>query len=184
MGLSDEVVYSLSDILFSGVLERFPNLKIVSAENEIGWLPFWVHMADQWWGRYKDSRKNELTMPPSAYYKRQIFATFLEDPVGVHCASLPQVGYDNLMWGNDYPHGSSTWPHSRKVIDRVLAGVSAANRAKLVRENCARLYDLKLPAATTPTSAAPWQHGLCSKDGKAAGVDSQAGTLVGRACFL
>jgi len=46
MGLSDEVVYSLSDILFSGVLERFPNLKIVSAENEIGWLPFWVHMAD------------------------------------------------------------------------------------------------------------------------------------------
>ena len=145
MGLSDEVVYSLTDIVFSGVLERFPRLKIVSAENEVGWIPFWLHMADQWWGRYRDSHRNELTMPPSEYYKRNIFATFLEDPIGVHCAQLPLVGYDNLMWGNDYPHGSSTWPNSHKVIDRIMTGVAEADRRKMLSANCARLYGLKLP---------------------------------------
>ena len=144
MGLSDEVVYSLTDIVFSGVLERFPDLKIISAENEVGWIPFWLHMADQWWSRYRTSHQNELTMLPSDYYKRQVFATFLEDPIGVHCAQLPLVGYDNLMWGNDYPHGSSTWPNSRKVIDRIMTGVSPVNRRKMLSDNCARLYRIEL----------------------------------------
>jgi predicted TIM-barrel fold metal-dependent hydrolase len=145
MSLPDEVVYSFTDIVFSGVLERFPKLNLVSAENEIGWIPFWLHMADQWWGRYNASQKNELTMPPSEYYKRQIYATFLEDPIGVHCAQLPLVGYGNLMWGNDYPHGSSTWPNSRKVIDRVMASAPSAERQKMLTDTCARIYGLKVP---------------------------------------
>lgn len=145
MSLSDEVVYSFTDIVFSGVLERFPKLKLVSAENEVGWIPFWLHMADQWWNRYRKSHQNELTMQPSDYFKRQMFATFLEDPIGVHCAQLPLVGYDNLMWGSDYPHGSSTWPNSLKVIDRIMPGVNEANRQKMLTDNCARLYGIKVP---------------------------------------
>jgi predicted TIM-barrel fold metal-dependent hydrolase len=147
MSLSDEVIYSFTDIVFSGVLERFPKLKLVSAENEVGWIPFWLHMADQWWNRYRKSYQNELTMQPSDYFKRQIYATFLEDPIGVHCAQLPLVGYDNLVWGSDYPHGSSTWPNSLKVIDRIMPGVSEANRRKMLTDNCARLYGLTVPAS-------------------------------------
>ena len=145
MSLSDEVVYSFTDIVFSGVLERFPKLKLVSAENEVGWIPFWLHMADQWWNRYRKAQANELTMQPSDYFKRQMYATFLEDPIGVHCAQLPLVGYDNLMWGSDYPHGSSTWPYSLKVIDRIMPGVNEANRQKMLTDNCARLYGIKVP---------------------------------------
>ncbi|MBM3347179.1 MAG: amidohydrolase [Betaproteobacteria bacterium] len=147
MSLSDEVVYSFTDIVFSGVLERFPKLKLVSAENEVGWIPFWLHMADQWWNRYKKSHPNELTMQPSDYFKRQMYATFLEDPIGVHCAQLPLVGYDNLMWGSDYPHGSSTWPNSLKVIDRIMPGVNQANRRKMLTDNCAKLYGLRVAEA-------------------------------------
>ena len=153
MSLSDEVVYSFTDIVFSGVLERFPKLKLVSAENEVGWIPFWLHMADQWWNRYRKSHKNELTMQPSDYFKRQIYATFLEDPSGVHCAQLPLVGYDNLMWGSDYPHGSSTWPNSLKVIDKIMPGVSEANRQKMLTDNCARLYGLTVPANVASKAA-------------------------------
>lgn len=145
MELHEEVVHSLTDIVFSGVLERFPRLKIVSAENEIGWIGFWLHMADLWWNRYRASFDTELTMAPSGYYKRQIYATFLEDPIGIHDAALPLMGYGNLMWGNDYPHGSSTWPNSRQVIDTVLAGVPAEARAAIVRDTCVELFGLKLP---------------------------------------
>ena len=124
MTLSDEVIYSFTDIVFSGV-------------------------ADQWWNRYRKSHKNELTMQPSDYFKRQIYATFLEDPIGVHCAQLPLVGFDNLIWGSDYPHGSSTWPNSLKVIDQIMPGVSQANRDKMLTENCARLYGLTVPATAS-----------------------------------
>ena len=153
MSLSDEVVYSFTDIVFSGVLERFPKLKLVSAENEVGWIPFWLHMADQWWNRYRKSHQNELTMQPSDYFKRQIYATFLEDPIGVHCAQLPLVGFDNLTWGSDYPHGSSTWPNSLKVIDKIMPGVSQANRQKMLTDNCARLYGLTVPASVASKAA-------------------------------
>jgi hypothetical protein len=50
------------------------------------------------------------------------------------------------MWSNDYPHPNSTWPNSRRVIERDLGHLSEETRAKLVRENVARLYDIKIPA--------------------------------------
>ena len=49
------------------------------------------------------------------------------------------------MWSSDYPHGNSTWPNSRKIIARDLAHLSPDVRAKIVRENVARLYNLKVP---------------------------------------
>ena len=49
------------------------------------------------------------------------------------------------MWSNDYPHPNSTWPHSREVIERDLGHLPADARAKLVRENVVKLYNMKLP---------------------------------------
>ena len=63
------------------------------------------------------------------------------------------MGYDNLMWGNDYPHGSSTWPNSHKVIDRIMPGVSEANRQKMLVDNCAKLYGLDLSQQTARAAA-------------------------------
>jgi predicted TIM-barrel fold metal-dependent hydrolase len=84
-------------------------------------------------------------MEPSAYFYRQVYATFFNDAVGGHAFSW--WGLDNCMWSNDYPHPNSTWPNSRQVIERDLGHLSPDARSKLVRENVARLYNLAVPAA-------------------------------------
>jgi predicted TIM-barrel fold metal-dependent hydrolase len=63
---------------------------------------------------------------------------------GAH--NLSWWGHDICMWSNDFPHLNSTWPNSRKVIERDLGALARDVQAKLVRENCVRLYNMRVPA--------------------------------------
>ena len=81
-----------------------------------------------------------LPIMPSEYIKRQIFATFLEDPVAPVAIKL--FGEDNYLWGSDFPHTDSTWPKSREVIAKDFAGVPDAVARKITFDNAARLYGL------------------------------------------
>ena len=47
------------------------------------------------------------------------------------------------MWGSDYPHTESTWPNLRKVLGRVLAGVSEEEQRKMTFHNAARLFNIR-----------------------------------------
>jgi len=141
--LGDEVKRSLTVLVFSGVLERFPRLKIVSAENEVSWLPFVIQRWDQTFHHYRHLYPSPLKMRPSEYFSRQIYATFIDDAFGVR--NRHQVGIDHLMWSSDYPHTQSTWPHSQQIIARDFADVPDDEKLKIVRQNVIRLYDLELP---------------------------------------
>ncbi len=137
---------AIAQIISSGVLERFPRLKIVLVENEVSWLPFVLSQWDRYaaTGRYKST----MTMPPSKYFERQVYATFFNDPPVRYL--LDEWGADNCMWSNDFPHRNSTWPKSREVIARDMGHFPDALRRKLLSDNVARLYDLpvaKLMAA-------------------------------------
>jgi predicted TIM-barrel fold metal-dependent hydrolase len=139
---ADEVKRSLTVFIFSGVLERFPGLKLVSAENNVGWLPYVVQAWDRAYetSRYMDS--SPLKLKPSAYFHRQVYATYIDDPVGV--ADRHQIGIDNIMWSSDYPHTASTWPHSQDIVARDFKDVPAEEKWKIVRENVTKLYELDL----------------------------------------
>jgi predicted TIM-barrel fold metal-dependent hydrolase len=136
--LCHEVQRTLVVLIFSGVLERFPHLKLVSAENEVGWVPFFLQKLDQAQEEYRYLYPNPLKLTPTEYFRRQIFATFIDDRVGV--ASREFIGVENIMWSSDYPHTVSTWPHSREVVERDFKGVPEKERRQIVRENAARLY--------------------------------------------
>lgn len=140
--LSHEVQRSLTVLIFSGVLERFPHLKFVSAENEVGWLTFFLQKLDQAQEEYRYLYPTALKLKPSEYFHRQVFATFIDDAVGV--ATRQFIGVDNIMWSSDYPHTVSTWPHSQEVVARDLQGVPEAETRKIVWENAARLYGFDL----------------------------------------
>ena len=142
---------ALYDLIFSGVLERFPRLKVVLVENEIGWIPFLLEQWDYYFKRHGVDRPGlALKRLPSEYFHEQVYATFFNDAVGGHMLSW--WGADNCMWSNDYPHGNSTWPHSREVVARDMGGLPADTRAKLLRENVARLYDISIPAPVEATA--------------------------------
>jgi uncharacterized protein len=140
MGLIFEVQRSLTSIVIGGVLERFPKLKIVSAENDVGWLPHFMYRIDHAYDKFS-AMLEPLPMRPSEYIRRQVWATFLDDPVGP--ATYHLFGESNYMWGSDFPHTDSTWPNSRQVIQRDFTGVPEAITRKIVFENAARFYRLE-----------------------------------------
>jgi predicted TIM-barrel fold metal-dependent hydrolase len=139
-----EAADAVFDLIFYGVLHRFPRLKFVVVENEIGWIPFYLQQWDYYYRRFSKSHALPIDREPSEYFYRQVFATFFNDAVGGH--ALSWWGADTCMWSNDFPHPNSTWPNSRDVIARDLSHVSTDVRAKLVRENVVGLYGLKVPA--------------------------------------
>jgi len=136
--LSHEVEKSFSVLIFSGVLDRFPGLQIVSAENNIGWLPYYLQRMDRAFERQRISAGFTNKLKPSEYFQRQMWATYIDDYVGV--ANRHFIGVDKLMWSSDYPHQASTWPHSQDVVARDFKDASPEDRFKITRANAARLY--------------------------------------------
>jgi predicted TIM-barrel fold metal-dependent hydrolase len=105
----------------SGVLERHPQLHVVLVEVNAGWLAWTMSTLDTYSQAHSHWTKPKLAEPPSAYIRRQVHATFQDDPVAI--ANRELTGVDCLLWGNDYPHPESTYPHSDRVLDRLLEGV-------------------------------------------------------------
>ena len=137
-----EITDAFFELIFYGVLDRYPSLKFVSVENEVGWLPFMLQQWDYYYRRFRGVNPPPIDKDPSEYFYRQIFATFFRDTVGGH--NLEWWGSDNCMWSNDYPHGNSTWPESRKYIERNLGHLPEEIRVKLLCANVAKLYDIEI----------------------------------------
>jgi predicted TIM-barrel fold metal-dependent hydrolase len=139
--LTVEVQQTFCDMITKGVLERFPKLKLVSAENDTGWLPHFMYRMDHSWDKFRTlGNYPALPLKPSEYMKRQLWATFLDDPVGP--ATYDFFGTDNYMWASDFPHSDSTWPRSREVIKADFAKVPEDVTRKIVFDNAAKLYHL------------------------------------------
>ncbi|HEV3111788.1 MAG TPA: amidohydrolase family protein [Candidatus Binataceae bacterium] len=129
---------ALVTVMFGGVFELFPRLKFVSVEGNIGWLGYFLERADRIYKRHRYWTRLELPNPPSEYFHRQCYATFIEDKIGMRLRDV--IGVDNLMWSSDYPHTDTTWPHSMNYIEDTMAGVPPDERRKMARDNAARLY--------------------------------------------
>ncbi|PYM16622.1 MAG: amidohydrolase [Candidatus Rokuibacteriota bacterium] len=136
--LSHEVERSFSVLIFSGVLDRFPTLQIVSAENNCGWIPYYLQRMDRTFERTRYAAGFKIKLPPSEYFRRQMHCTYIDDYVGV--ANRHFIGVDRMMWSSDYPHQASSWPHSRDVVARDFKDASDEERRKITRENVAKLY--------------------------------------------
>jgi predicted TIM-barrel fold metal-dependent hydrolase len=135
---------SMSDFLFSGVLVRFPELRLAYSEGQIGWIPYILERADTVWQEHRawGGVRDLIPEPPSTYYYRQIYGCFFRDRHGV--ASIDVVGVDNTTFETDYPHTDSTWPDTLKVAQELTAGLSPEVIRKLMRGNAIRMLSLDL----------------------------------------
>ncbi len=131
---------TVSDLICQGVAHRFPNLKFVCAEWNTGWLAHWLERLDHAFYRSRGAAVAELDLKPIEYWRRQFYATFEDDRVGV--MSRDMIGVNTLMFGNDYPHHDSIWPHSQEVLDDIFDGVPAKDRHAMTVGNLAELYGL------------------------------------------
>jgi predicted TIM-barrel fold metal-dependent hydrolase len=134
---------TLFDIVFGGTLARYPKLKLVYVENEVGWIPFYAHEWDKYFVRHSPKAPLPyMKKLPGEYIKEQVYATFFSDPAGGRM--MDWFGEDNFMWSSDYPHAASTWPHSRQVIADELGHLPKNVIDKVVRTNVIDLYHLKI----------------------------------------
>lgn len=140
MRLPQEVQRTLSTMVFGGVLERFPRLKLISAECDVSWIPHFIYRLDHAYERLRHVEKLSLSMVPSEYVKRQVYATFQFETMRKDL--VEQYPADNMMWSSDYPHTDSPWPRSRQYIAEAFAGIPEAEVQKIVGGNVTRLYGI------------------------------------------
>ena len=136
---------SLGHLIFTGVFERYPRLRVGSVEHEPSWAPHFLARLDYTYtqrarrpGRYRF----RSDMLPSDFFRRNVFLSFQEDALGIRDRTL--IGVDTLMWGSDYPHTETTFPRSRQILEQILAGVPEEERRQIICTNVATLYHFDL----------------------------------------
>ncbi len=143
---------SLIDFLFSGVLVRHPNLQLLYAEAQIGWIPYVLERIDDVWETHRGWSESQkyVSDKPSQYYYRQVTSCFFKDTVGVQ--NLDLVGQKNIAFETDYPHQDSTWPNTHQVAKELFGHLDDDAVFDIVRGNAIRLLDLELGDGSGPRS--------------------------------
>ncbi len=141
-----EIITTVYDIIFSGVFERHPKLKVAIVEAEIGWAPFVLQQWDYYYKRFTKPGHPEneflISRLPSEIFEDHMYLTFMDDAVGG--GLLQNWGDRNCMWSSDYPHANMTWPNSRAFIARQVGDLSPEKQKRVLSQNCIDLYGLKL----------------------------------------
>ncbi len=127
------------NLIFSGVADRYPRLKWVSAETGLGWVPYVLEGCDYEWERRHLWTEGVRTRP-SDIFRRQVYVNFFFETANVPLRH--RIGIDNIMWESDYPHTASNYPHSREYVERALATVPEEERQKMLFQNAMRVYRL------------------------------------------
>jgi len=133
---------SIASLIFTGVVERYPRLRFVIVESDVGWLAHLLSRMDRAFERKAPRWGSVLEsgLRPSDLFRRQFSCVLTDDRAAILAREI--TGSEILMWGSDYPHNDSSWPDSAKVLDAVLAGVSPGERRQIVHDNAARLYGI------------------------------------------
>ena len=135
------VRYSLGSMVFAGVFDKFPGLRIGSVEHEAAWIPHWLKQMDFTYLErpvFTKGWRSKEGLLPSDYWKRNMFVEFMEDDLGVQLRD--RIGVENMLWGSDYPHAEATFPRSQQFLQRMFAGVPEADLRKITSENAAQMF--------------------------------------------
>jgi predicted TIM-barrel fold metal-dependent hydrolase len=145
-------LWTVAQMMVTGVFDRFPELRIYFAETNAGWLPLALEQLDENYKLYEHTLPNKLAMLPSEYLAKHVLLGFVIDKVIVR--DFDRVPVDNLMWGSDFPHSVNTYPNSRQWLDEAFADVDPAIRRKICVDTPASFFHLDPSAKLTPTPGA------------------------------
>lgn len=129
----------LPNVIFSGVLDRYPSLKWVCAETGLGWVNYILEGCDHEWER-RHLWTEGITSKPSDLFHRQMYVDFWYEQAGIQLRH--EIGMDNIMWEADFPHSTATYPESWEFVNRTLEGVPQKEREQLQYGNAVKLYKL------------------------------------------
>ena len=135
----------IANFIYSGLLDRYPRLKVVSVESGVGWIPFILDALDY---QAEENNVDHLSMKPSDYFRRQIYACFWFESQREFLHDVDRLGVDNCMFETDFPHPTCLYPQPLNGIAEVFSqhDVPWDVRVKLLSGNAAKVYNIDLPA--------------------------------------
>ncbi|HUU42811.1 MAG TPA: amidohydrolase family protein [Planctomycetota bacterium] len=132
-------MHAATDLLWSQVLRKFPDLQFALSEGGTGWLPYWLERIDYVYQQHRFWTGQDFgDKLPSQVAREHFSFCYISDRVGID--DRDKIGVDSMTWECDYPHSDSTWPLSPEAVAKQLEGVPADEVAKLTHENAMRIY--------------------------------------------
>ena len=134
---------SMLEFILSGVFVRFPRLKIMYAEHQVGWMPFVLERADKLWEQRGDTKwGSSLPTEPSSYVRDHVYSSIFDDETGLK--NREAIGMDQILFETDYPHGDGTFPISQEVLGTLAkrAELTDEETYKFARGNAIRAFGL------------------------------------------
>jgi len=141
------IVQAAADVLWSRVLQKFPDLRLALSEGGIGWIPYFLERVDYVYKNHSAWTGHDLGMLPSELFKERIVTCFIDDAVGVETRS--HLNLEMITWECDYPHSDSTWPESPELLSKALVGVPDNEIDKMTHLNAMRIFQFD-PFAVRP----------------------------------
>jgi uncharacterized protein len=129
------------NIICSGMLDRFPELKIVSVESGTGWIPFILEALDYEMAENAPQLRERLSLSPTEFFKRQIYATTWFERTNL-AQLVATVGEDNIMFETDFPHPTCLYPDPLATAAANMGDLDPAVQRKILGENGVKLYRL------------------------------------------
>ncbi|HSF20249.1 MAG TPA: amidohydrolase family protein [Vicinamibacteria bacterium] len=130
-----------SDFIFGTILDRFPRLKIVTAELELSWIPHFMRRIDMIQGVYSNRLElPALEMKASEYLRTRVWHGLIDEKAGV--GAIAEIGYDQVVWGSDFPHTISVGVETEHALNELFRELGNEERIKVVADNAAALFQL------------------------------------------
>ena len=128
------------ELINTGVFDRFPDLRVVFAECDSGWVPYVKEQFDDRFRRHGPATRPDIKHIPSYYFDHNIFTTFVVDRYAI--INRQYVGVSQFMWSGDFAHVVTDWPHSWDTINDHFAGVPDEEKHAILAGNAARVYKM------------------------------------------
>ena len=132
-------------MIWSGVFDRHPDLRLAITEDGAWWLPdILERMDEKWEGGYTVRKfgnlfKEATKKKPSEYLGTNVFLG-ASTPSKYEIDTRHRIGTRALLWGNDFPHPEGTWPHTRRSIHEVFQDVPSGETAQILGLSAASVY--------------------------------------------
>ena len=130
----------MAEMIYTGLLDRFPTLQVVWAEVDVGWVGYLMEQLDDRIERQNPANRVQLKKKPSDYFRENFYYTVVKDAYGIR--NRDTVGTERIMWSSDFPHATCDYPDYAGAIAHDFKGVPPDELALMLKGNAARLYGL------------------------------------------
>jgi len=131
----------VTNVILSGMLDRHPELQMVSVESGVGWVPFILETLDYEMAENAPKQLDALSMKPSEYFKRNLYATFWFERTNLPTL-VEAVGADRILFETDFPHPTCLYPKPLDTVAEKMSVLTPDAQRKILGENAAQLYRL------------------------------------------